>query len=204
VNLPQGIAPDSLRRVLDSVFAGRDYHWVVRPASLLMLRHGWDLFRAWLQRWHDADPLLFQIAGWALVALLVALVVHAGWSAAHGVRADDADAAGRDAHPAARGADWYRTEARRLASAGAYPDAMQAEFIALVLALDAARVLRFQASKTPGEYVAELRGPPATRADFRALVNALYSYAFARRPCGPEEYAAWHAHAQPERYASAN
>jgi hypothetical protein len=86
--------------------------------------------------------------------------------------------------PPARGAAWYRAEADRLAGAGKYREAIQADFTALILALDSRRLVRFHPSKTPGEYVAE-------RSDLGGVVRALYAYLFARAPCGPAEFGAW-------------
>jgi hypothetical protein len=93
--------------------------------------------------------------------------------------------------------------ALRLAGAGRYPEAMQRDFQALALELDQRGLLRFHPSKTPQEYSAEVKLADTDRAAFRDLVRALYGYAFARRPCGPDDFAAWHARARPERYAPA-
>jgi hypothetical protein len=102
-----------------------------------------------------------------------------------------------------RGREWYRREADRLAAQGRYAEAIQSDFLALVLALDGLRLLKFHPSKTPAEYGMEARLAGGAREEFRELVRRLYGYAFARRPCGPAEFAEWRARAAPERYASA-
>jgi hypothetical protein len=105
--------------------------------------------------------------------------------------------------PPRRDQAWYRGEADRLAGLGRYAEAMQYDFLALVLALDAASLVRFHPSKTPGEYTREARLSPEAGARFRALVRDLYGYVFARRACGPREFETWRILAAPERYAPA-
>ena len=80
---------------------------------------------------------------------------------------------------------------------------MQHAFRALVLDLDRRGLLRFHPSKTPGEYTRDPGLPPAERERLRALVQALYGYAFARRPCGPVEYQSWRGLAGEGRHAAA-
>jgi hypothetical protein len=75
--------------------------------------------------------------------------------------------------------------------------------LALVLALDARRLLKFHPANTPAEYGREAELPGSAREEFSELVRRLYGYAFARRPCGPAEYAEWRALSAPERYAPA-
>jgi hypothetical protein len=74
---------------------------------------------------------------------------------------------------------------------------MQADFLALVLALEAADLLRFHPAKTPAEYSRESRLAPSARVEFRELVRTLYGYAFARWPCGPGDFASWRTRAEP-------
>jgi len=132
-------AADSLRAVLDSVFAGRDYNWVEKPDPLATLWRWFEAVRRWFTQLGDTHPLLFRLI---LIGLLL-----------------------------------------------------------LVLALDAFRLLKFHPGKTPAEYGMEARLAGEAREEFRELVRKLYGYAFARRPCGPADFAAWRAQAAPERYA---
>jgi len=103
-----------------------------------------------------------------------------------------------------RDAAWYRQASHRLAAAGRFREAMAADFQALLLSLEERAVLRVQASTTPAEYARQVRLSPEARADFASMVNRLYGYLFARWPCGPEEYAAWQATVDPDRYAPAH
>lgn len=207
VATPPAAGPaDSLRAVLDTVFAAADYRWVDRPNPLAFLTRWWRLLADWLQRAQERHPEVFWVFFWGLIAVLVLVLVHAGWVLVQTIRAASAPAA-VDAQASAReihGASWYRREALRLAADGRYPEAMQADFLALVLELDARSIVRFHPSKTPNEYAGEagLRGE--TRESFRALVRTLYGYAFARVPCGPEEFAEWRRRSMPELYAAAH
>jgi hypothetical protein len=196
--------PDSLRAVLDSVFADPAYRWVHRPAPLAGLALAWARLKDWYFRLSEANPLAYRIVLDLLLAATLAVVIHAAWTFLKGVRQSDTITSRDGASAVRHDEEWYRREADRLAAAGHFPEAVQADFLALVLALDARSALRFHPSKTPGEYARESRLAPAARDEFRDLVQRLYSFAFARSPCGPAEFADWRARATPERYAPAN
>ncbi len=195
---------DSLQRVVDSVFAQPAYRWVERPNPFAFLQRWWDAIVQWLQGLEANQPMLYWVLFWALVALLAAIVVHALFVMSRTLRSAHAPG---DTAPAPlariRGAAWYRGEARRLAATGHFPEAMQADFLGLVLELDQRNLLRFHPSKTPNEYTYEVRLTEASRESFRRLVRTLYGYAFARQPCGPAEFEQWHGQARAEQYASA-
>ncbi len=200
--------PDSLRAILDTVFAAPAYRWVHRPEPLAALRRAWLAFKDWLFRLSDSNPLVFRIVVDLLLAATVALVLHAAWTFFRGVARTPGGLTPTDGAVTRRDEHWYRREADRLASSGRYTEAVQADFLALVLALDARHALRFHPSKTPGEYARELAREPQIgtepRDQFRELVRRLYSFAFARSPCGPAEFAEWRAHANVDRYAPAH
>jgi hypothetical protein len=196
--------PDSLRAVLDSVFAGPAYRWVERPEPLGQLRRWFLQLGQWLEALREHNPLGFRLVLGAVLVLLVAILVHAGWILIRTVRpaapAPLPDAPARVRHDR----EWYRREAERLARAGRFAEAMQADFLGLVLALDGWEIVKFHPAKTPREYTREARLAPERRAELSALVSALYRYVFAREPCGPSEYAAWRDQASPDRYAPAH
>lgn len=202
-----GQAPgaDSLRAVLDSVFAAPKYRWVERPHPFAFLTRWWRELSDWLGLVQERHPDIFWVLFWGLVVVLVAIFVHGAWVMARTLRAAGAPAGAEDAaSPEVRGAAWYRREALRLARLNQYPEAMQADFLALVLELDQRRLLRFHPSKTPHEYTAEAKLAEPSRTAFRELVRTLYGYAFARQPCGAAEFALWREHTLAERYAGAH
>jgi hypothetical protein len=198
-------AADSLRAVLDSVFAGPDYRWVVKRQSVGVLRRWVDALQEWLLGLREGHPVGFRLFEAGLVVVLIAILVHAGWVLVRTVRSSGKDG---EVLPSVSGVrrdqGWYRREADRLAAEGRFVEAVQADFLALVLALDASRLLRFHPSKTPAEYAEEARLDGGARAEFGELVRSLYGYAFARRPCGVDEFVAWRSRAAPERYAPAH
>ena len=195
-------AADSLRAVLDSVFAGRDYNWVEKPDPLATVWRWLEAARRWLTELGDTHPLLFRLILIGLLLLVLATFAHAGWVFLRAVRSGALDGGALpEVSAQRRDQGWFRREADRLAAQGRYAEAIQADFLALVLALDGFRLLKFHPGKTPAEYGMEARLAGLAREEFRELVRKLYGYAFARRPCGPADFAAWRAQAVPERYA---
>ncbi len=197
-------ATDSLRAVLDSVFAGPRYRWVESSDPLAFLGRWFAALRQWLGVLQDTHPVLFAALPWILGALLAAIFIHAAWGFIRTVRAGGGAPGGRPAAPAdTRTPAWYRHEADRLAASGLFVEAMQLDFLGLVLELDRRRALRFHPSKTPIEYAAEADLPADRRGEFRELVGTLYRHAFARLPCGASEFAEWRRRTVADRYAAA-
>jgi len=196
---------DSLRAVLDSVFAAPAYQWVEPPMPFAFLGRWWRALEDWLAAFREGNPHLFEVFFWCLVLILVMVLVHASYVMLQTIRA--AGAASESRLPEAieqRDAAWYRRRAERLASEGRFLEAMPLDFLALVLELDARQVVRFQGSKTPGEYAAEAQLPEEQRAVLLQAVRGLYGHVFAEIPCGPEEYLAWRALTLGKQYAPAH
>ena len=192
---------DSLRAVLDSVFAAPAYRWVERPRPLRLIGEWWDALRAWLVAFESGNPRLFTAFVVALIVILAAIVLHAVWITIRTVRGA---ARGETAYAAVSALRhdqaWYRRAADEAAAEGRYAAALQLAFVALALALDARGIVRFHPAKTPGDYAREATLGADDRARLRALVATLYRHAFGGAPCGPDDYhrwrdaaAAWHA-----------
>jgi hypothetical protein len=179
---------------------------VEHPHPLAFLVRWWLEFRRWLASLEQTAPTFYWAMVWILIAILVAILVHALWVMAQTVKAAGAPQQGGEKRelPESRGAGWYRREAQRLAREGKYPEAMQADFLGLVLELDQRGFLKFHPSKTPNEYSYEVKAAESARAVFREQVRALYGFAFARQPCGPDDFAQWHERSRPELYATAH
>ncbi len=69
-----GQHPDSLRAVLDSVFAAPAYRWVERPDPLAAIRHAWAAFKHWLFLSQEAHPLGYRLLVYLLGALALSIV----------------------------------------------------------------------------------------------------------------------------------
>ncbi len=197
-------AADSLRRVLRSVFAGPDYRWSRRADPLATLKLWWAALARWWQDLHGASSIAAWVVVGIVVLALVAITAHTIWTFSRAFRRAPPSPLDVGVAPARRDQAWYRSQADRLATAGRYAEAMQADFIALILALDTRDVVRFHPSKTPGEYAGEARLEGVARADFRDLVRRLYACVFGRVGCGPGEFADWRARIAAERYAPAD
>ena len=148
--------------------------------------------------------MLLELLTWTLVAILVVIFAHASWVAVTTIRAgkDHGLPSGRAATPP-RDAAWYRAEADRLAAAGRFAEAMQSDFLRLVLELDARSVFRYHPSRTPNEYVRAAALPEERRRELRDLVRSLYAHAFARVPLDRDTFEDWRLRASAERYAPA-
>ncbi|MGE0352059.1 MAG: DUF4129 domain-containing protein [Gemmatimonadales bacterium] len=187
------VPDDSLRAVLDSVFAGHAYDWAPRAPSAI----GWmgDLWRRlveWLEAFRTQSPTAFNWFYAGMILLLAAILVHGLVVLVRTMRAAHAPMGGSATVAAAvHDEAWYRRLAADLARSGRFPEAMLASFQAEVLALDRQRIVSFHPAKTPREYAREARLPPADRSAFEGLVRALYRYAFAAEPCDAAAYADW-------------
>lgn len=201
----QDAARDTLRAVLDSVFAGPAYQWREPRRPLAFLERWWIWFREWFEALRATHPLAARLLFWGLVALLALLLLHALWLAVRIVRGGSVRAARFEVSPPAppRDVAWYRAESERLARAGAFVEAMEADLVGLLLELEARRVLRYHPGKTPQELVAEARLAERSRSELRELVWAYYRHAFAREPVTAAGAAAWRAQAHADRYAAA-
>jgi hypothetical protein len=193
--MPFQVAGDAerYRAVLDSVFATDPYQWSPPPPLLQLLTDWWGWLIAWLQGLRADNPLLFRIFLVVILALWLAIFVHAAWlvwltvrGAARSERAVSAAAAGER-----RDADWFSRAADRAAEAGRFAEALQLAFVALALTLDAGGLLQYQPSKTPAECAREARLSAADRDRLRGLVRTLYAGAFGGRALGLDDYRRW-------------
>lgn len=185
-------APDSLRAVLDSVFAQPAYQWVEVPHPLGWLGRLWNRLVDALATMQQTRHWLFVLLIALLAAVLLVIVVHAivvllrTLNTAAGPEDRAANLPERERHDAR----WYAAQSDALARSGRYAEALESAFLSLVLELDQRGVLRFHPSKTPREYGSE---PPAQedRERLRHLVRLLYRFVFGGAACGPDDYRAW-------------
>ena len=190
------VPADSVRRVLGTVFAQRDYQWVARREPLLWLKQLWNRFLEWIDSFSQTYPFGYNALLVVLIAVLVLLLAHIGyviWRVTRPVaRTARAEGSGSIIHDAAR----HLARAEDLARAGRYVEALGHRFLAVVLELDRVEALKFHASKTPAEYMWEVRLDDMGRASFRELVVELYRHLFGAVPCAEAEYRAFGAAAQ--------
>ena len=187
------VATDSLRSVLDSVFANPRYQWVVHPRTRGWLAGIWERLVEWLQRFRSESPVAYTWFYIGLLLILAAILIHGLWVFYRAVQAAHQTPEGGVSVTAGEVRDerWYRRRAQQLAALERYGEAMSALFLAVVLMLDRRSILRFHPSKTPAEYAREARLAPTDRQELLALVRQLYRCSFAGEPCGAEEFHRW-------------
>lgn len=193
----QGQSADSLRHILDSVFAGRAYAWPAVPTAPVP---GWlHWLRAvveWVAgRWPHFSAgrgAGLSLLTWGLVGVGVLLLVHGLFRAAAAVRMAHDVALGPDAAPALRHDDaWFRRRADDLAAEGRYAEAMVAAFHGVMWRLDQRGVVAHRVGRTPRELVRDARVAPAEGRALSLLVGELYAAAFGGLAVGPTRYAEW-------------
>jgi Domain of unknown function (DUF4129) len=206
LQLSGGARADSLRTAVDAVFAGPSYDWTPVPDPWAPVRRAWNALLDWIDRLREGNPAGYRLLVGALVAVLLGVLLHAAWVAVRTIRAGSRreDEAPKDGVSTARDAAWYAGEVERLVAAGRWVDAMQADFVRLVLQLDARRLVRFHPSRTPSEYAREPALDALARDELRALVRTLYAHAFAHVPADRATFDAWRARAAVDRYAPAH
>jgi uncharacterized protein DUF4129 len=193
-----------LRSVIDSVFSRPEYRWEQPIDPLAPVRRALRALLQFLYTLRSNAPSLYHLLIGALVLVLVAILAHGAWIAYRTMRADATTESRRiEEHRTVRDAAWYGREAETLAAAGRYAEAIQVDFVRLVLEMDARRLVRFHPSRTPNEYARDPALSPEARRDLADLVRRLYAYAFARVPCGREELRDWRDRASVDRYARA-
>jgi hypothetical protein len=199
-------APDSLRSILDSVFASSAYAWRPQDEAGTVIVRYWRRLLEWLASLQEANPLLFKVLVAGLVFVLLTILGHALWLLVRTVRgaalpvSDDL----AEAPTARRNAAWYLSAADRAAADGHFAEALQLAFVGLALTLDDRGLLRYHPSKTPAECSREARLVPEDRTRLGSLVRTLYTCAFGGARCGPAEYIAWRELAAGEWHAPAH
>jgi hypothetical protein len=180
------------------VFARPEYHWVERRHPMLWLSELWNRLVDWFNGLAGDHPTAFTILISLLVIALVAVLVHLGYVVWRILRptAATGGSAAPGAAPLLRDARSHLARADALARAGRYAEALGHQFLAVVLELEQANAARFNASKTPAEYVGEVRLDDAGRTTFAGLVASLYRHLFGAVPCDEAEYLAFGATAQ--------
>ena len=127
--------------------------------------------------------IFWLVIGW-LAATAVALLAHRVWTTVQAARRADPDAgsgAGKSARAKPRTAADWEAEAARLAAEGRLREASAALYQALLLRLDGRGAVRFDPSKTPGDYRREARPHPEAARALTAFLRLFEPVAFGGR-----------------------
>jgi len=195
---------DRYRAVLDSVFAGAAYQWERRSDPFALVGRIWRAFIDWLIGLWSRNPAVFDAVAWTLAAVLAVAAARTVWVLVRAFRAPLDRAPSPTAGMVARGPAWFRGEAARLGHEGRWLESMEADFHALLLELDARRLLRYHPAKTPQEYVAEAALNETARAELRDLVWTLYRHEYGRAPVTAAIAEGWRERTVSDRYAPAH
>jgi hypothetical protein len=186
LRLVQGIPADSVRHAVREVFARSAYQWAPTHRPL-----GWfrDLL-AWFNRFGTDYPVGSQVVFWICLVLLIALLVHLGFTIWRIYRVTVRQPAPGipQALTVPLDARAHLDRAAALARAGRFTEALAHRFAALLLELDRADALKFHPSKTPAEYVREARLSTEERSALSVLVARLYQHVFGMAPCDEQCY----------------
>lgn len=188
---------DSLRTVLDSVFANAAYAWhavpaVAEPRWVRWLRDA----IAWVAGlWHRLighGNVGFSALPWVLMGIGILLLVHGLLRVASSARVAHDAALGHGTTPGRREDDaWFRQRADTLAAEGRYAEAMVAAFHGVMWRLDQRGMVTHHPSRTPRELARDAKVGTSEGRTLSLLVGQLYAAAFGRLPIGPAQYADW-------------
>ncbi len=192
--------PDSsqVRRALDEVYALPEFATKQLPGPLQWIADRWEALKASvaallgrIQVLENTAPVLFwvMVAGLVLCALAIighfALAARGAWRG----RERQSRAQGEMGGAAApRGVAEWEEEARRAAAEGRLRDAALALYQALLLRLDAQGAVRYDASKTPGDYRLETQAKPEPARVLNDFLRGFEPVAFGNRPLDAAGY----------------
>lgn len=188
VQAPLPPPTDSVRAALREVFAAREYDWGERRGVLSWLREWFLTALDWFADLEQTHSALYYLLLGAMVLVLLGIFAHFAYALSRAWGSLDTPQAARPAVGEVRDAAWYAAEARRLAAAGRYADALGHRFIALVLELERRKLVTFHPSKTPAEYAHEARLEPEARYALGDLVRTLYGCLFGGAPATSESW----------------
>jgi hypothetical protein len=131
-----------------------------------------------------SHPWLFWLVIAWLVITAVALLAHLVWTGLQAARRAEPEAAGgagKTGRARPRTAADWEAEAARLAAEGRLREASAALYQALLLRLDGRGAVRFDPSKTPGDYRREVRPHPDAARALTSFLRLFEPVAFGGR-----------------------
>ena len=184
---------EEVQRAVTTVYSRPEYaerhglrEWFGRKMSELF---GWilDKLGAFGELRLSHPWIFWFVIAWLAIAA-VALLGHLVWTALQAARRaePEAAAAGKTVKTRPRTAADWEAEAARLAAEGKLREAAAALYQALLLRLDGRGAVRFDPSKTPGDYRREARPHPEAARALTAFLRLFEPVAFGGRGLDPE------------------
>ncbi len=188
-------ATEDVRRAVERVYSRPELAPAQTPGGSWLL-DAWEAVRRFLRRLLPdfdtggaGDDLLTWVFFVLMLAVAAGILLHLtgatrSWRRGR-VRAAEAGAYGEDV--GSRGAAEWEARARSAAAAGRWREAALALYPALVLRLDERGAVRFDDSKTPGDYRREARRGPLGR-PVDQFLRGFEPVAFGNRPLDGSGY----------------
>ncbi len=170
-----------LHRLLDLFWrvVARLIEWLLKPLEWLV------------DRMSRVAPEMSPSARWLVVGvltfLLVLLLLHIFYLLAGSFDTGRRRRAARAAGVAHLDPSSLLADARRLAMAGRYRDAIRALYLAALLRLDRAEIVSYDPARTNWEYASAVAGAPIA-ADFRELTRIADRAMYSAAPVGPDDF----------------
>jgi hypothetical protein len=182
------VPADSIRAVLERVFAQPRYDWGAAPHPFRWSLDLWRSLLAWLDHLQTAHPGVYYAFLGLMLGLLIAILTHFSLLVWRALKPKAPPASSTAALVSdVRNAVWHHLAARRLIAERRYAEALAHRFAAMMLELDRRGVVVFRPSKTPGEYRQEVRLDDEGRRTFGETVVALYRHVFGGVACTLED-----------------
>ena len=152
------------------------------------LRRVWAAVNDWFSSFgalRSDSPVVYWLVMGSLIALGLGIVAYFVYRTLSGLEGGEHVRVPRGPGPAvdarARTAGEWEEAARRAAAAGRFREAAVALYQALLLRLEAAGVIRYDPSKTPGDYRREARRSPQAAGALTAFLRGFEPVVFGGR-----------------------
>ncbi len=190
--IQDAVAPDSLRQVLDSIFAQARFEWAEKPELFGWFQRLWRWLVDGLDLFREASPIAYRAFLAGMIVLLALIVLHSVWVFWRTVRRSPGRADVPGTLPdEPRSAEWYHLEGERLAARGLFRDAIMTAWRALELSLVDAGAISYQPGSTPREHAVAARLAAAQKGALQKLVSRMYQLVFGAGTTGPDDYQEW-------------
>lgn len=190
---------EDVARALAEVYARPEFATRTPSALALWFHEQWGRIKEFIAGLFpdvDLSAGSGRLIYWVLIA---AMALAAFGILAHSLGSVEAWRRGRDrgrrsregwdgAQDASLDADGWEERARGAAAAGDWRHAALALYQALVHRLDERGVVRYDAAKTPGDYLREARDRGTAHREFEAFLVLFVPIAFGRRPADASRY----------------
>jgi len=166
------------------VFAAPEYQWEEQPKRLERLWSWLEGLIEALFSLKEQHPAAYYAVLALLAAVLLLVLSHIAYVLWRILRPQiRLTGAAAPASGKVRGPDWYIEQARQATEKGSFGEALGLRFRALLLRLDRAGAVSFHPSKTPAEYLIEVKLDQSGVMVLSDLVGTLYRHLFGGVTC---------------------